>query len=169
MNLSTGNPATHDISSLNDGMEGSCLCGKITIKITQEGLFDKPNGGICHCYNCRQFSGAASANLLLVPTENVHISDPFSSLKTYNDTNTASGRMVPRSFCSNCGSSLGILPLCGHPQTSIVMLGLFPRIPEPEFECFTKHRQGWMKPMVAACGESEFGESVLKFNGHLLR
>ena len=147
----TGDPATHTSESLEQGMTGSCLCNAITVKITQAGLFDKPNGHTCHCANCRKFSGTASANVLALPLENIEVSDPKGYRKIYEDTNTGSRDTVPRSFCSNCGSSIGTISSKGSgAKMAFVSLGIFPKIPEPEFELFTAHRHDWVKAVDGA-------------------
>ena len=76
----------------------------------------------------------------MLPSENVTISDPKKYLRTYLDYDTGSGNSLPRSFCSNCGSTVGEF----HPNDKYTWLnlGIFPRIPEPEFdefEVFTAH------------------------------
>lgn len=147
----TGDPSSYPVSDFSDGMGGTCLCGSITVKITQQGLFDQPNGHTCHCSNCRKSSGAATTNILKVPASNASVSDPHKYLKTYVDTNTGTGDALPRSFCSNCGSSIG--NFVGEESKSpwaFVALGLFPRMPVPEFELFTAHRQEWVKPVEGA-------------------
>lgn len=165
----TGDPSSHDLFSLKEGMQGSCLCGNIILKITQKGLFDKPNGHICHCLNCRRFSGAASVNILTLPTSNLTVTDSKNFLKAYHDTDTGSGNTVARSFCSNCGSPIGCLPILPAPQISVVALGLFQRIPEPEFEVFTKHRQAWVKPLAGQEGQYEYAEEFLGYVGKYLQ
>ncbi|KAF2172635.1 hypothetical protein M409DRAFT_49188 [Zasmidium cellare ATCC 36951] len=165
----TGSPADQDPSSLKDSMQGSCLCGSITVKVTLPGLFDNPIGHICHCYNCRQSSGASGMNILTVPTPNLTYTDSKNYLKTYNDTNTGSGNTVARSFCSNCGSTIGCLPVLSAPQLSMVALGLFPRIPVPEFEVFTKHRQSWLKPAAREEDQCDFAEEFPKYVGKYLQ
>lgn len=100
----TGDPKNHDLAKLNkEGMTGSCNCGAITVTLTQEDLFAKPNGHICHCANCRKFSGSAP-NIIRIPKQHVKFRDPQGLMKTYMDFNTVSGGPLPRGFCSNCGS-----------------------------------------------------------------
>lgn len=161
--------ANSDAASLQDGMQGSCLCGAITLTITQLGLFDKPNGHICHCVNCRQSSGAASLNILCLPTSNVTFSDPQSYLKTYLDNNTGSGNTVARSFCGNCGSSIGSLPVLGMEKLSMVALGLFPKMPVPEFEVFTKDRVAWLRPATDDAEQCQSAEAFAKYAGKYLQ
>ncbi|CAK3790238.1 hypothetical protein DOTSEDRAFT_72891 [Lecanosticta acicola] len=163
-----GNPSDQDPSTLNNGMKGSCLCGNITIHINQEGLFDKPNGHVCHCFNCRRFAGSSHVNILALPTKNVTVVDPKSYLKTYQDEDTGNGNVVPRSFCSNCGSAVGVFPAV-VPELSMVALGLFPRMPEPEFEVFTKHRQEWEGPVTERTRQCAFAEEFKEFVPGILK
>ena len=146
-----GDPKAHSVSDLNaNGMTGTCLCKAITITIAQKDLFNKPNGHICHCLNCRQVSGSSAWNVILVPTENINIEDPKGYLKNYMDGDTSTGNPLPRSFCSNCGSTLGCIPAEGYRAShTAIALGIFPRVPVPEFELFSAHRQEWLPPVVS--------------------
>jgi hypothetical protein len=154
----TGDPKDYDISELNEkGMTGSCLCGSITVTLTQKDLFAKPNGHICHCHNCRTFSGSPP-NIIRLPASNVKLSDPGKVLKTYVDTNTGSGGPVPRGFCTNCGSGIGFIPEEGSGFPAFVWLGLFPRAPVPEIELFTAHRQVWAKAVEGAVQHEFLGD-----------
>ncbi|KAK5165054.1 uncharacterized protein LTR77_009151 [Saxophila tyrrhenica] len=147
----TGDPADHTTESLNDGMTGSCLCGAIKVTVTQQDLFTKPSGHTCHCKNCRQFTGSAFATVLMVPKENVELSDPKRYLKSYTDNDTASGDALRRSFCSNCGSSVGEFVDEESDEKNVFLnTGIFPRIPTPAFELFTKHRHGWVEQVQGA-------------------
>ncbi len=77
----TGNPNDYNTAELNEkGITGSCLCGSITVTLTQKDLFAKPNGHICHCHNCRTFSGSP-LNVIRLPASNVKLSDPDKVLK----------------------------------------------------------------------------------------
>lgn len=55
------------------------------------------------------------------------------------------------------------------PKLSMVALGLFPRIPEPEFEVFVKHRQAWVKALAVEEGQCEFAEEFPKYVGKYLQ
>jgi hypothetical protein len=114
----TGNPNDYSADKMNEeGMTGSCVCGSIQVALTQKDLFQKPHGHICHCANCRKFSGSAP-NIIRLPKENVKLRDPAGLMKTYVDFNTGSGGPVPRGFCTNCGS--------GGYRFSLVNRGLGP-------------------------------------------
>lgn len=161
MTTSKGDPASYPVATLENGMTGSCLCGSITVTVTQKDLFTPPNGHICHCINCRKITGASSAALLMLPSGNVTLSDPKEYLKTYMDHDTASGNPLPRSFCSNCGSTIGELHRDG--PYAWLHLGIFPRIPEPEFEIFVKHRQPWMGPATEKATQHQHREVMEKY------
>lgn len=46
------------------------------------------------------------------------------------------------------------------PRLSMVAMGLFPKIPEPEFEVFVRHRQSWVKPAAREEDQCEFAEEL---------
>ena len=98
-----GDPKAFDIEKFNGEMTGECLCGNIKLTILNKpDLFKNRNGHMCFCANCRKFSGCAGSNNMVVEHDNVKVSDPKGLLKTYEDSKTGSGKMTPRSFCSNC-------------------------------------------------------------------
>ena len=150
----TGDPTSYPLSDFEEGMTGTCLCGAVTITINQKDLFTKPNGHVCHCANCRKSSGSMASNVFMLPSKSVTVSDPKGYWKNYMDSATGSGRTIPRGFCSNCGSVLGAVPdentRAEWAEYAFVSVGLFPRMPVPEYELFTKHRHDWVKPIEGA-------------------
>lgn len=153
-----GDPAAKSLHELNaNGLTGTCLCRSITISLTSTNLFASPNGHICHCLNCRRATGSSAWNVILLPSEHVRIEDPKGHMKVYMDGDTSTGNPIPRTFCSNCGSTLGNVPADGIRPTHVaIALGLFPRIPEPEFELFSAHRQAWLPPVVPSDRQYEY-------------
>jgi len=83
-------------------MEGSCLCGAITVTVSDPGLYTRPRGHLCHCDNCRKTSGSAYGANLSIESEKVKITGE-DKLKEYKDSKTLSGNTVSRFFCGNCG------------------------------------------------------------------
>ena len=154
-----GDPKAQDLAQFAEGMTGECLCGNIKLTLRKKDLFTKRNGHLCHCVNCRKVSGCIASNNMVVDKASVDISDPKKLLKTYHDSNTGSGLTARRSFCSNCGrcvtswresnSSKLITSssVCSIPTDSdeqyVLFLGIFPLIPEPEFELFAAHKHDW--------------------------
>lgn len=42
----------------SSNMEGTCLCGAITVRVKDPDLFSRPRGHICRCDNCRKVAGS---------------------------------------------------------------------------------------------------------------
>ncbi|RDB26986.1 hypothetical protein Hypma_005109 [Hypsizygus marmoreus] len=78
--------------------QGVCLCGQTTVTVNSE----HKDQIICHCLDCKQTSGSAFSTNILAPQKEVTITGP---IKTY-DMKAASGNVVSRIFCGNCGSAI---------------------------------------------------------------
>lgn len=79
-------------------LSGGCLCGQVHYTGEGEPAFV----GVCHCRNCQKQSGSAFNIVVAVPKSALSVTG---SPKTYDDR-ADSGRILRRSFCPNCGSSL---------------------------------------------------------------
>ena len=76
--------------------KGSCLCGEVQFSVTG---FDEQVAN-CHCTMCRKFHGAAFGTL--VSAQGLRWLSGKSLLKEFVASNETT-----RTFCSQCGSSLG--------------------------------------------------------------
>ena len=76
--------------------KGSCLCGSVRFSV--EGFSEKAAN--CHCSMCRKFHGAAFGTL--VGVQGLNWLSGKDRLKEFVAPNGTT-----RTFCSNCGSSLG--------------------------------------------------------------
>lgn len=92
----TGDPSTHDKT---DTLVGSCLCGSITVTITDSELWTKKRGHLCHCSNCRKVAGAPYGSNLIIEEEKVKIVDRDGTRKEFSDSKSFSGKPVKRNFC----------------------------------------------------------------------
>ena len=81
---------------MNKQYKGSCLCGVVTFSV--EGFSDLAAN--CHCTMCRKFHGAAYGTLVGVSA--FKWLSGSESLKYYVALNGTT-----RTFCQECGSSLG--------------------------------------------------------------
>jgi hypothetical protein len=99
----TGDPKSHNSSEFANGMTGTCLCGSISVTIHDPDLFKGRRGHLCHCANCRKTSGSFVASNLAIEEAKVEIKDRKGTLKTFQDYETGSGKLVSRYFCSECG------------------------------------------------------------------
>ncbi|KAK3111567.1 hypothetical protein LTR53_013053 [Teratosphaeriaceae sp. CCFEE 6253] len=140
-NLS-GDPKSHPPEEFKDSMTGSCLCGSITVTITDPELFTKQRGHLCYCSNCRKVAGSYVAANFLIEAEKVKLEDRDGTLKTYEDRATGSGNPVYRSFCGVDGNPIKS-ETQAYPGKVVLKMGIYPRIPQPECEGFGSHRHPW--------------------------
>jgi hypothetical protein len=157
----TGDPKRHDPLDFSDSISGSCLCGSITVTLTDNELFSKPRGHLCHCSNCRKVAGSFVSSNLLIEEDKVKIEDRDGTLKVYEDRETGSGNPVYRFFCSKDGKCVRKLHLIvirpfadrryspiksetqAYPGKVVIKMGMMPRIPQPEMESFGEHKHPW--------------------------
>lgn len=92
---------------MSERFHGSCLCGNVQFSVV--GFNEKVAN--CHCSMCRKFHGAAFGTLVGVKDLNWHSGK--ASLKEF-----AAKNGTIRTFCSNCGSSLGFR-VKGEPLANI--------------------------------------------------
>jgi hypothetical protein len=110
----TGDPKSYPISAFSQSISGHCLCGSIHVTITDDELFTKRRGHLCHCANCRKIAGSYVSANLIIEEEKVKIEDRKGTRKVFEDFETGSGRPVYRNFCSACGKYVCIfLYACG--------------------------------------------------------
>ncbi|KAL4738449.1 Mss4-like protein [Aspergillus similis] len=122
---------------------GHCICGSIQVSLKEQ----PPNSLRCHCRNCARSGGGSSINYLVDEPE--FAVEDTSSLKTFEDTHSASGNVVARQFCGNCGSPV-VTRSPKYPGKAIVKASLFDVISPPIMEVFTDRRQEWEKPVEGA-------------------
>ncbi|KAF2101386.1 hypothetical protein NA57DRAFT_35078 [Rhizodiscina lignyota] len=127
-------------------MEGHCLCGAISVKVNDSELFSgHRRGHLCHCRNCRRAAGGIFGTNLAIEASKVEITGK-ESLKEYMDRDTTSGTPMARCFCEHCGTPIqSVTPVMGGKV--VLKLGVFERVPEPEWEAFAVRRQIWEKPL----------------------
>ena len=84
---------------------GSCLCGAAQYSVTGKPI----QAVICHCTNCKKWSGGAFAANVWVSKDSFKLDETASAnIKTYADSNTDAGNTLYRVSCGQCGSSLYI-------------------------------------------------------------
>ena len=81
---------------------GGCVCG--TVRYTAHG--DPVRITICHCTWCQRRTGSAFAVETVFKAENVTLDGD--TLRTYRHLSDESGRWLDQSFCSRCGTNIGI-------------------------------------------------------------
>ncbi|KAJ7278333.1 DUF636 domain-containing protein [Mycena rebaudengoi] len=85
---------------------GSCLCRKVRFTTIGEPF----TYTVCHCTNCKKFSGSAFMSNAFFNSAKVTVTAGSDLVREYNDSATTSGNALTRSFCAECGSSLFLAP-----------------------------------------------------------
>ena len=84
-------------------LRGSCLCGASKYSVTGAPI----QAIICHCRNCKKWSGGAFAANVWIAKNNFRVDDASaSSVTRYADCNTDAGATLYRAFCKECGSAV---------------------------------------------------------------
>ncbi|KAI9711565.1 MAG: hypothetical protein M1820_002130 [Bogoriella megaspora] len=124
---------------------GGCLC-----KAIRYTLASAPTTTVlCHCANCQKASGSAFMTNNWYKLNDFSIASGHQSLRSYQDANAATGAIVKRYFCGECGSPLYITNN-QYPDSVIVTNGTVDGKgveggewrPVKEFHC--NERAGWM-------------------------
>ena len=83
---------------MNTIIEGGCLCGGIRYN----SLAEPAIVGVCHCSDCRKFSGSAFSFLVAIQKSALQLRGLLKTYSSFAD----SGHPISRSFCPECGSSI---------------------------------------------------------------
>ncbi|KAN0065595.1 hypothetical protein ACQY0O_000718 [Thecaphora frezii] len=117
-------------------LHGQCLCGAVEVEVD-----DSKN----------PVDVAACSLVSILDSADVKITG---ATKDYEDTNTASGKSLVRTFCPNCGSPLGSTSP-NYAGKLLLNYGVFAqqhagKYPKPVNEIFCKNRSAWETPVEGA-------------------
>lgn len=93
-------------------IEGHCLCGAVSVRVTGHGGFT----GACHCRMCQRWSGALFVSFN-APADAVTV--------TGEVTRYQSAAFAERAFCPRCGSHLWMRNTEADDSSYDLMPGLF--------------------------------------------
>jgi hypothetical protein len=93
-------------------VHGRCLCGAVEFDV-----HDPQQLVECHCTRCRQWTGCASATVVIVPADGLEVTAGAELITEYRPEGYAS-----RHFCARCGAGL----YSGGPDTFYVAAGMLP-------------------------------------------
>ncbi|WP_192890541.1 GFA family protein [Vibrio bathopelagicus] len=119
---------------MSKGFKGSCLCGSVRFSV--EGFSEKAAN--CHCSMCRKFHGAAFGTL--VGVQDLIWLSGKDRLKEFVAPNG-----TIRTFCSNCGSSLGFR-VQGEPLENIELANATFDVDIPvkiDAQIYTNYKSNW--------------------------
>src|SRR6185503_3224450 len=93
---------------------GGCLCGRVRYECSAEPIFM----GNCHCRDCQRSSGGAYEPDIGLPAGALKITGGVK----YYEAKAASGNMLSRGFCPECGASL-FGKTTGAPDLAMITAG----------------------------------------------
>lgn len=113
------------------GFTGGCMCGAIRY----EAKSDPVRTQICHCDDCRGFSGASFATNVFVRADDLEITQ--GTPKQFQRTSDT-GNTISMEFCGDCGSRL-LNYNTARAEFRALSVGSLddPSIAHPEAEVFT--------------------------------
>ncbi|KAJ4860691.1 glutathione-dependent formaldehyde-activating enzyme domain-containing protein [Trichoderma breve] len=77
---------------------GSCYCGNIKIEYTGE----PERTAICHCSNCRHYTGSMFSNNYVIPSTQFKVFGEPKEISKIAD----SGKKIVNCFCGDCGTTM---------------------------------------------------------------
>ncbi|KAJ5118052.1 hypothetical protein N7526_011075 [Penicillium atrosanguineum] len=113
---------------------GHCNCESVNVTLPRQ----PANSVLCHCDSCKRAGGAFSVNYF-ISEDDMTVKDPTTALKVYEDKKTASGNVIGRHFCSNCGSPI-FTTSPKFPGKAFLKATLFDKVSPRDSEVFSNRR-----------------------------
>ncbi|CAI7677768.1 unnamed protein product [Penicillium pancosmium] len=82
-------------------LTGACLCRSIAYNIVLPTSDSFPKVIICHCTNCKRYTGSSFSSNIIVPQSSLKYIK--GSPKLYSDHSNKGGQVL-REFCPDCGT-----------------------------------------------------------------
>ncbi|KAL1741580.1 Mss4-like protein [Schizophyllum fasciatum] len=136
--------------------KGGCFCKTIRFEVDLASP-DDARMSICHCPNCKKFTGSAFGVTAKIPRAAFHVTS--GAALTKHEGNNGSGSVLTREFCGACGS--GILEYGASAGENVYLF--YGSLDEPDAlppkgEFFTKYRAGWMPEVPGIFHKKEIKE-----------
>lgn len=120
-------------------LAGGCLCGDVRYRLLRRTAAVP----LCHCINCRRWSGAPLLAWLTVPRDALEWTRHVPV--AYEHASDLSER-VRRTFCARCGSGLTWQRVGDDHEVDITVGTLDdPEAVSPTHHCFAPRQLGWLK------------------------
>ncbi|KAH9839827.1 Mss4-like protein [Rhodofomes roseus] len=120
---------------------GGCYCGNIRYELSLDSP-DQARMSICHCTNCKKFTGSAFGITAKIPASAFRLRK---GQTTHHVGDNGSGTQLTREFCGACGS--GVLEYGAHAGENVYLF--YGSLDEPDAlppkgEFFCKERAQWL-------------------------
>ncbi|KWU42212.1 DUF636 domain protein [Rhodotorula sp. JG-1b] len=128
--------------------EGGCYCAEIRYKVEVE-KDDDLRTSLCHCGNCKKFTGGPYGITTKVPLAAFHLTRGTPKQHTADN---GSGSLLHRQFCATCGSPIAEWGAAAQDSARYIFYGTFDKVGEqkaldPKGEFFTSRRVQWLVPV----------------------
>ncbi|KAI0841370.1 Mss4-like protein [Hypoxylon sp. FL0890] len=155
-NANTKNTAKPKMTPL----PGGCYCGSIRYVINLEDPETQARTSICHCGNCKRFTGGEHGITTKIPKSALEVTKGKNHIKVHEADN-GSGVLLHREFCGTCGGPL--LEYGANAGDKIyVFYGTMEDHArgqvEPKGEFFCKLRDPWMPEIEGLFQKQEIKE-----------
>ncbi|KAI1182168.1 Mss4-like protein [Nemania serpens] len=142
-------------------LPGGCYCAKIRYQITLDDPASQARTSLCHCGNCKRFTGGGFGVTTRVPRSSFSIERGGEDYVRVHEADNGSGVTLRREFCGVCGS--GILEFGANAGDNIyIFYGTLDDEArcqvEPKGEFFCKMRDPWMPEVEGLFHKNEIKE-----------
>lgn len=123
-------------------LTGGCVCGQVAFEVED----DFKHFFMCHCEQCRKFTGSAHASNLFTKPDNIKWLKGKDKIKSYVHPE----REFSKVFCFECGSSLPFETKSG--RFLLVPAGSLNEEPskQPDAQIFIEEQTDWHRAGVSA-------------------
>ncbi|RPA73089.1 hypothetical protein BJ508DRAFT_216449 [Ascobolus immersus RN42] len=132
---------------------GGCYCNSIRYTITPPQDTSLIRTSLCHCRNCKKFTGSPYGITTRLPIDALTIRpESLQYLKTHESDN-GSGSKLTRQFCGECGSGILEYGEQAKEKWRYVFWGTLDEEGRadgrfgPKGEFFASQRAGWLAPV----------------------
>lgn len=87
-------------------LPGGCYCAKIRYQITLDDPASQARTSLCHCGNCKRFTGGGFGVTTRVPRSSFSIERGGEDYVRVHEADNGSGVTLRREFCGVCGSGI---------------------------------------------------------------
>ncbi|KZT10102.1 uncharacterized protein LAESUDRAFT_722256 [Laetiporus sulphureus 93-53] len=134
---------------------GGCYCGNIRYRLNLSSA-DEARTSICHCRNCKKFTGSEFGITARIPRKAMQITK---GQTTRHESDNGAGTMLTREFCGACGSGITEYNANAGENTYVFYGSLDrPDALPPKGEFFCKNRASWMPEIAGVFHKREIKE-----------
>jgi hypothetical protein len=90
---------------MSQTIPGGCYCRKIRYEITLDNPDEQARTSICHCKNCKKFTGGEHGITSKIPKSSFRVTEGHEAV-TVHEADNGGGTLLHREFCGTCGGPI---------------------------------------------------------------